>query len=1043
MRVAEQKDSEEKPATDFELSSIESTKENSPKLKDNKEKTAADFEMCVIESSKENLSEQKDNKKKAAVGFEMCVIESSKEKLTDIDDYSTVGEDLDSATCCDVCRSALILPCISSSYGKVATIATIRATFRQRFISRSFFQRWLIIISQFLVCILTLVFGIAQFSNLVPKPLFCGNVDSFDVPSSAKIGELLEQHECLQAPGLYHLGDELFKVMDDQDHITPVSVQWSKFNINSVFTNLGTTMSQELRSFIALIVAFLAARSCWESYTSKIKLVIPWRQKKWYCMPSALWSHIVVENMVKMMIFGTLSEIILQFIKFLHIGGVNIPMVGRVDEVAPRNVISYLAIVIGINLCTEGFCWSIWVCNWQFEFVEKTLLHSILVVIDLVMDVFYLCTYFVDIEEELGSGFAWYDYLVCLSESNTFLYFAILIPIFRISGALRTLDAFWCAELNYSPGVATSINFGPTGAHHTKEGASKVLWKSPFFSAIFAIILLISLVSSGIYLIVWTESHLARAAKNCDNARFDSDGETFDYTLCSKGKLYTLEPIDDYELSNGEKLYCDCKYSEIFYTVDVDTALGFLNRMRSLRWVTWINQFQASNGSLITWPNLQVLYLYFVTNNKNSSFPYSIDVSASQNIHTLWIDFHEYLPTFLDLTVKTATLPKLEVFFCTDCTLLDFDPCESPNLKNLRLEYSTLPPLGPCFADLSNLKAFIVRNTYLKEGILGSSNIYCHGECLQELPELPSSLVFLILNHQNITEIANWDIFADIEMVSLWGNPACGIYNSIGDWRNLTGKAKYCTMMASDSCVAHFQDMVENCDRLHLTDSEDWESCRLNIINGTVWSFYENCTACERDVEFSYLCEPIPGCSPIAYEVDGICAKEENSTITQGCDDRWVDERTRGSFFFTCDTACLDLYPEEEDDCQPGCSAPNDVCNTWWSFAQRHDGKPTIEQSSTTFNAVTSLVGYNNYDPEFQSMNSTQRFNLADIDKNGFIQGDAEIFWFARNLEYMAWSQWGYENRWHQQSCSHCYWYSSAGWDSITVDEPTRSPTTN
>ena len=57
------------------------------------------------------------------------------------------------------------------------------------------------------------------------------------------------------------------------------------------------------------------------------------------------------------MILGTLTEIILQFTKFLHIGGVSIPIVGRANEVASRDMISYMATVIGINLCTEGFCW--------------------------------------------------------------------------------------------------------------------------------------------------------------------------------------------------------------------------------------------------------------------------------------------------------------------------------------------------------------------------------------------------------------------------------------------------------------------------------------------------------------------------------------------------------------------------------------------------------------------------------------------------------------------------------------------------------------
>ena len=74
--------------------------------------------------------------------------------------------------------------------------------------------------------------------------------------------------------------------------------------------------------------------------------------------------------------------------------------------------------------------------------MKKPVLRSVLVFIDMVMDVLYFCTYFVDINNELPSDSVWYDYLVCLSESNVFLYFTILFPIFRISSAFRTLDDF-------------------------------------------------------------------------------------------------------------------------------------------------------------------------------------------------------------------------------------------------------------------------------------------------------------------------------------------------------------------------------------------------------------------------------------------------------------------------------------------------------------------------------------------------------------------------------------------------------------------------
>ena len=47
---------------------------------------------------------------------------------------------------------------------------------------------------------------------------------------------------------------------------------------------------------------------------------------------------------------------------------------------------------------------------------------------------------------------------------------------------------------------------------------------------------------------------------------------------------------------------------------------------------------------------------------------------------------------------------------------------------------------------------------------------------MQRVPELPPSLIFLLLDSQNITEIAIETALADIEMISLWGNAVCGIY---------------------------------------------------------------------------------------------------------------------------------------------------------------------------------------------------------------------------------------------------------------------------
>ena len=37
------------------------------------------------------------------------------------------------------------------------------------------------------------------------------------------------------------------------------------------------------------------------------------------------------------------------------------PFMGRADEVSLGNVISYLALVIGINVSTEGNCWCAYI----------------------------------------------------------------------------------------------------------------------------------------------------------------------------------------------------------------------------------------------------------------------------------------------------------------------------------------------------------------------------------------------------------------------------------------------------------------------------------------------------------------------------------------------------------------------------------------------------------------------------------------------------------------------------------------------------------
>ena len=94
--------------------------------------------------------------------------------------------------------------------------------------------------------------------------------------------------------------------------------------------------------------------------------------------------------------------------------------------------------------------------------------------------------------------------------------------------------------------------------------------------------------ASGIFLIIRTESHLTEAACMCDNAKEfhkveDDLMKAWAFGSCYKGKVYPFVPIDDYLLPNGNKLFCDCKYAVIPYFIDEGSAVGFINKMRSLR----------------------------------------------------------------------------------------------------------------------------------------------------------------------------------------------------------------------------------------------------------------------------------------------------------------------------------------------------------------------------------------------------------------------------------------------------------------------------
>jgi len=109
----------------------------------------------------------------------------------------------------------------------------------------------------------------------------------------------------------------------------------------------------------------------------------------------------------------------------------------------------------------------------------------------------------------------------------------------------------------------------------------------------------------------------------------------------------------------------------------------------------------------------------------------------------------------------------------------------------------------------------------------------------------------------------------------------------------------------------------------------------------------EGCYTCQRDIEYSYLCTEYAGCTPIAFEVEGLCVSPavNNTNTSLICDVAWVDERSTTNSYFTCDKDCLELYPEESSDCQSGCSLYNDACALLWNLLLIADSNGDIRIS--------------------------------------------------------------------------------------------------
>jgi len=159
---------------------------------------------------------------------------------------------------------------------------------------------------------------------------------------------------------------------------------------------------------------------------------------------------------------------------------------------------SYMAFVIGINVATEGCCWCAYIVNTEIELIEKPVFTSIFVAIDIFMDLLYFSCCFLNIVNELDSDTEWYDYLVCLSEGNIFLYFTLLFPIYKISSAVKTLDNYWYQDTIRKS--VTSIKKLPG-----ESSRSRKLLITKLIGCFFSLTLSIG---GAVYLITWTKSHL-------------------------------------------------------------------------------------------------------------------------------------------------------------------------------------------------------------------------------------------------------------------------------------------------------------------------------------------------------------------------------------------------------------------------------------------------------------------------------------------------------------------------------------------------------
>jgi hypothetical protein len=108
----------------------------------------------------------------------------------------------------------------------------------------------------------------------------------------------------------------------------------------------------------------------------------------------------------------------------------------------------------------------------------------------------------------------------------------------------------------------------------------------------------------------------------------------------------------------------------------------------------------------------------------------------------------------------------------------------------------------------------------------------------------------------------------------------------------------------------------------------------------------------------------------------------------------------------------------------------------WWVLTLTNGcWRLSVEEcSEISINPYLPKLPFNDYDLVFQNLSYWEKCKYVDANNDGNIE-EKEFFLFSRNIQEAVNSEWSFENRWRQQSCSHCSWYPNL--DSTLCSTPT------